>query len=74
MPPRSKDHEALGKAIKQTREEKGLTQVELGARMDAPSTFVSDLERGIRNPSWSTMLALAKALGVTPSELVKRAE
>ncbi|HSS32052.1 MAG TPA: helix-turn-helix transcriptional regulator [Solirubrobacterales bacterium] len=73
MPARSKAHAALGRAIKEIREQKELTQVQVAQRMDAPSTFISDLERGVRNPSWSTLLGLAKALGVKPSEIAKRA-
>lgn len=42
--------------------------------MKVPATFLSDIERGIRNPSWTTILNLSKALGVKPSEIAKRAE
>jgi transcriptional regulator with XRE-family HTH domain len=74
MPPRSKAHARLGKAVKAIREERGLTQQEAAKRMSVPATFLSDIERGIRNPSWSTMLALGKALGVKVSEIAGRAE
>jgi transcriptional regulator with XRE-family HTH domain len=74
MPARSKEHVAFGRAVKAIRESKKLTQAEVASKMDAPSTFVSDIERGVRNPSWSTILTLAKALGVKPSEIAKRAE
>jgi transcriptional regulator with XRE-family HTH domain len=42
--------------------------------MKVPPTFLSDIERGIRNPSWSTMLALSKALRVKLSKIAERAE
>jgi transcriptional regulator with XRE-family HTH domain len=74
MAPRSKAHAALGNAVKALRTEQGLTQAQVAERMRVPATFLSDIERGIRNPSWSTMLSLSKALGVKPSEIVKRAE
>lgn len=74
MAPRSRSHAALGKAVKGLRKEKDLTQAEAAKRMGVPATFLSDIERGIRNPSWSTMLTLAKALGVKVSEIAKRAE
>lgn len=74
MPPRSKAHAALGKAVKSLRAEKGLTQVQVAKKMSVPATFLSDIERGIRNPSWSTILSLSMALGVKPSEIAKRAE
>ena len=75
MAPRSKAHAALGKAVKALRKERGLTQAEVAEKMgDLPSTYVSDIERGVRNPSWSTIISLSKALGVKPSEIAKRAE
>jgi transcriptional regulator with XRE-family HTH domain len=32
---------------------------------------IADLEQGRRKPSWETVLALAKALGVTPDAFLK---
>lgn len=74
MAPRSKAHARLGAAVKALREEKGLSQIEAAKKMKVPATFLSDIERGIRNPSWSTMLALSKALGVKLSEIAARAK
>jgi transcriptional regulator with XRE-family HTH domain len=73
-PPRSKNHAAFGEAVKSLRKEKGLTQQQVSEAMDAPATYLSDIERGIRNPSWSTILALAEAMKVKPSEIAARAE
>lgn len=73
-PARSKAHARLGKAVKALREEQGLTQADAAKRMKVPPTFLSDIERGIRNPSWSTMLALSKALRVKLSKIAERAE
>lgn len=74
MAARSKAHAAFGRAVKAIREEKKLTQAEVAKRMDAPDTFVSDIERGVRNPGLSTILALSKALGVKASEIHERAK
>jgi transcriptional regulator with XRE-family HTH domain len=74
MPPRSPYHARFGKAVKAIREEKKLTQAQLSERMDVPATFLSDIERGVRNVSLSTLLALSKALSVKLSEIFKRAE
>lgn len=74
MTSRSSSHAALGKAIKEIREQRDLTQVQVAKKMDAPSTFVSDIERGIRNPSLSTLIALSKALGVPLAEIARRAK
>jgi transcriptional regulator with XRE-family HTH domain len=72
-PPKSRAHARLGEAVKATREEKKLTQSQVSARMGAPATFLSDIERGIRNPAFSTLLGLSKALDVKLSELLERA-
>lgn len=74
MSARSKDHAAFGQAVKVLREKKGLTQAEVARKMDAPDTFVSDIERGVRNVSLSTLIALSKALGVKLAEITKRAK
>jgi len=72
-PSRSSAHARLGAAIKATREEKKKTQAQISGLMGVPATFLSDLERGIRNPSLSTLYSLAKALDVKLSELLARA-
>jgi transcriptional regulator with XRE-family HTH domain len=73
MAPRSKDHARLGTAVKAIREEQGLKQTEVAERMDVPASFLSDIERGVRNPSLSTLYSLADALGVKLSEILGRA-
>ncbi len=37
-------------------------------------TYISEIERGIRNPSLKNILKIAQALGVTPSKLLLDAE
>ena len=37
-------------------------------------TFVSQIERGIRQPTLTTLVKLAKALEVPPSKLISRTE
>jgi transcriptional regulator with XRE-family HTH domain len=74
MPPRSPFHARFGEAAKAIREAKKLTQAQVGDRMDVPPTFLSDIERGVRNVSLSTLISLAKALKVKLSEIIKRAE
>jgi transcriptional regulator with XRE-family HTH domain len=50
-----------------------MTQAQVGGLMDAPATFISDIERGIRNPALSTLISLASALHVKLSEIFARA-
>ena len=61
---------AIGKVLRQLRQEAGLTQEELGFEADLRRTYVSILELGQQQPSLTTILKLAKALNQTGSALV----
>ena len=67
-------HEALGLAIRELRGEAGLTQAQLAEKTKHPISYVSELENGKRNPTWTVLTEFAAALGVKLSELVGRAE
>ena len=62
----------FGRRLRARRERLGLSQLALGERAGLHFTFVSDLERGTRNPSLLTMLRLARALEVDLATLVKQ--
>jgi transcriptional regulator with XRE-family HTH domain len=68
------DQLALGEAVRAIREERGLSQVQLAAATGFIQAWISHVERGRRNPSWSNVVRLAEGLGVSVSELAKRAE
>jgi transcriptional regulator with XRE-family HTH domain len=72
--PRSPEHGALGDAIRTSRERLGLSQEELSAASDIHITHIGGLERGVRNPSYATLVRLARALKVKPGELVSLAD
>jgi transcriptional regulator with XRE-family HTH domain len=72
--PRSPEHGALGEAIRRSRERLGLSQEELSAASDIHITHIGGLERGVRNPSYATLVRLAQALKVKPGELVTLAD
>ncbi len=66
---------ALGYAIRARRDEiVGLSQEGLADRAGMHRTYVSEIERGLRNPSYRNLVKLAAALEVPLSELVARAE
>lgn len=71
---RMEPQEALGEAVRQLREERGLTQRQLADAADINPTWVSHIESGRTNPAWGTVARLAGALGVPVSELSLRAE
>lgn len=74
MPERSQAHAALGRAIREQREVRGISQEELGFRSGLHRTYVGGIERGERNPSFTNILRVAEALGVSASELLAAAE
>ena len=65
---------AFGEAVRAERERKGLSQEELGFEAELDRTYVSGIERGVRNPTVVTVRRLASALGIAPSRLLRVAE
>lgn len=65
---------AVGQAIRHFRTQLDISQEELGYRAGLHRTYVSDVERGRRNPTAVTLLSLAGTLGTKPSELLRAAE
>jgi transcriptional regulator with XRE-family HTH domain len=74
MPAAEPDTHALGRAVRAIRDERGISQVELAGGTGFAQSWLSEVENGRRNPSWSNLVRLAVGLGVSTSELVKRAE
>lgn len=65
---------AFGAAVRTRREELDLSQEELGFRSELDRTYISGIERGVRNPTLKIIGRLAKALGTLPSRLIAAAE
>lgn len=65
---------ALGLAVKQRREELGLTQEQLANDTDLHQRWISNVETGKRNPSYGSLRRLAAGLNLSASELLARAE
>lgn len=59
----------FGSNVRQLREGAEMSQVELGRRTGLHATYVSAVERGVRNPGYLNVVRLARGLGVDPSEL-----
>jgi transcriptional regulator with XRE-family HTH domain len=56
--------------LRRLREQKGLSQEKFAFEANIHRTYVSDLERGMRNPTITVVEKLAKALGVSLGELL----
>ena len=65
---------AFGAAVRLRREELGLSQEALGYKAHVHRTYVSDVERGARNPTVKVIWKLAVALDTEPSALFAVAE
>ncbi len=59
----------LGNTLKKVREAKGLSQKELAGLLDMPQPQYSRIEGSKTDPSFSAVAKMAKALGVSLSEL-----
>ena len=62
----------VGKRIKEVRESKGLSQVELVGKMqgEIDPTNISRIESGRTNPTIYTLYRISEALEVNPKELL----
>ena len=65
---------ALGDTIRELRTEQGLSQEEVSLRCGVHRNYIGGVERAERQPSALTVVKLADALGVKPSELLRRTE
>jgi transcriptional regulator with XRE-family HTH domain len=54
--------------------QRGFSQEELAYRCNLHRTYVGGIERGERNPSYTNILRVARALDVPASKLLDRAE
>ena len=60
--------------VRRRRERAGLTQENLAFEADLHTTYISLLERGLRNPSLATVERLAEALDTTMTSMVREVE
>ena len=58
------------KALKDLREEKGLTQAQLGKELGLDQTTISQYERGVREPDFQILKKLRDYFGVTADYLL----
>jgi transcriptional regulator with XRE-family HTH domain len=65
---------AFGKVLQRLRKAKELSQDELSFRSQLDRTFISRLEGGLRQPTISTIIRLAEALGVSAASIVAEVE
>lgn len=61
----------VGLNLRRLREARGLSQEELAFDAELHRTYISGVERGVRNPTVTVLAKIAAALKVTPDQLLK---
>ncbi len=64
----------LGRLIEHHRSAKRLSQTELASKCGLSRTYISDIERGLRNFSVVSLCKIAAALELRASQLISEAE
>ena len=60
-----------GERIRDARRKHGYTQATLAEALDLSVAYVSLIERGGRNPPYTTVVAIAKALEIPTARIVE---
>lgn len=60
----------VGENVRRFRIERQMTQEQFAERSGLSQQYISDLERGRRNPTIVTLFEISQALGVQPAELI----
>lgn len=64
------DLTAFGTRLRACRRAAGMTQEDLAYASDLHWTYISQIERGMRNLTYKSILMLAHGLGTTPGRLM----
>jgi len=64
----------FGSTLKELRNNAGISQQELAFECGLDRTYISLLERGLRQPTINTIFILANQLGIKPSRFIKKVE
>lgn len=66
--------EIFGKVLRELREANNISQEKLAEYCDLDRTYISLLERGLRQPTITTIFKVSKALNISPSDFVLKVE
>lgn len=64
------DLDSIGQTIRMLRKNKGFTQEQLAEASEHHPVYISQIERGVKIPSMESVGKLARALDITPEELL----
>ena len=66
----NKEVSKFGQKVRKVRLQKKMSQGDIARILGVHRTYISGLERGVRNPSLLTIQKVAKALGVDAKKLI----
>jgi transcriptional regulator with XRE-family HTH domain len=66
--------EVFGIVLREIRLEKKFSQEKLAEYCDLDRTYISLLERGLRQPTLTTLFKISKALKIEPGQLIMKVE
>ena len=69
-----KIEQIFGEVLKEERNKKDISQSELANLAELDRTYISLLERGLRQPTIETIFKLAEALSLKASALIQKIE
>ena len=64
----------FGQALRRCRTERNLSQETLAFETNVDRVFISHIEQGLKQPTITTIVKLARGLGISPSDLVSEME
>ena len=67
----SKESRKLGRNMKRIRIAKDMTQGDISRSLKVARSFITNIENGKANPTLSTIVKLAKTIGVPIEDLIK---
>lgn len=65
---------SLGRAVSERRRDLGISQEDLGSRTGIDRTYISGIERGVRNPTILMLLRVSKGLEIRLPDLFSEME
>lgn len=64
--------EAFGEVLRECRTKAGYSQESLALKAELDRTYISLLERGLRQPTLETLFKLAEVLEIAPGTIVSK--
>jgi transcriptional regulator with XRE-family HTH domain len=72
--PKSGPEKAFGIVLREIRKAEGLSQMDVYKHCGIDRTYLSAIERGVQSPTLRMIVRLSRALGIRPSDMMRRME